>query len=114
MGHVYDIFLHSVYIMALTDTMTDARETWDHTKAAAYDLQQAWWQRWPRVANAVRLAVLLAAVIGLALVLCVLGLRARVRPRRPPDTDGPVVGALGPPPTPVRSSNRRREPHHCG
>lgn len=70
----YDMFLHSVYVKALTDTMTDARETWDHTKAQAFDRQQPWWRRWHRIAGAVYMVVLLAVVVVLALLLCVLGL----------------------------------------
>ncbi|WGW12293.1 glycosyltransferase family 2 protein [Saxibacter everestensis] len=70
---VYDMFLHSGYVKALTDTMTDARETWDHTKAIAFDRQQPWWHRWDRIAGVVYMGVLLAIAVGLALVLCALG-----------------------------------------
>ncbi|MDJ0392415.1 glycosyltransferase family 2 protein [Rhodococcus sp. G-MC3] len=71
---VLDIFLHCVYVRAFTDTATGARETWDHTKATAFDRRRPWWQRWHQIAGAVYIGLLLAAVVALALVLCALGL----------------------------------------
>lgn len=71
---VYDLALHSVYVKALTDSVANARETWDHTKIAEFDRSLSWWHRWSRIAGAVYTMLLLALVVCLALLCAVFGL----------------------------------------
>jgi biofilm PGA synthesis N-glycosyltransferase PgaC len=63
----YDLFLHAVYIKALTDVVTHAGATWDKAEAAAGRGGSR------RRAGAVCAALLLAGVVGLALACTWLG-----------------------------------------
>lgn len=67
---LYDLFLHGVYVKALTDTATHARETWDYTKLTE---EEGRWHQWNRIAGVVCAGVLLAAVVGLALACIAIG-----------------------------------------
>jgi biofilm PGA synthesis N-glycosyltransferase PgaC len=64
---IYDFFLHGVHIKALTDIATHERETWEHTKRPQADRRRSWKQ----MAGPLYAMLLLAAVVGLALI-CVM------------------------------------------
>jgi hypothetical protein len=70
---IYDLFLHCVYVKALTDVAMHARGTWDHTVPAEFVGTRSWRQRWTRIAAPVYAGVLLAAVVGLALACVAIG-----------------------------------------
>lgn len=70
---IYDLFLHCVYVKALTEVAMHARGTWDHTKPAEFVGTRSWRHRWTRVAGPVYTGVLLAAVVGLALACIATG-----------------------------------------
>ncbi|MDX6487847.1 MAG: hypothetical protein QOK13_462 [Gaiellaceae bacterium] len=65
---IYDLFLHCVYVKALTEVAMHARGTWDHTEPAELVGARSWRDRWTRVAGAAYAGALLAFVVGLALV----------------------------------------------
>jgi hypothetical protein len=71
---IYDVFLHGVYIKALTDIATHERETWDHIKRAEVKGRRSWRHRWKGIVGPVYATALLASVIGLALICVVLGI----------------------------------------
>ena len=70
----YDLFLHSVYGKAATDTARGAGETWGYTSRV--DLSgERWWRRgWDRVALAVYEGTAVAAVVAVALGCLALGI----------------------------------------
>jgi hypothetical protein len=71
---IYDFFLHGVYIKALTDMATHERETWEHTKRADVMGRRSLRQLWKQVVGPLYALLLLAAVIGLALICASLGI----------------------------------------
>jgi cellulose synthase/poly-beta-1,6-N-acetylglucosamine synthase-like glycosyltransferase len=71
---IYDLFLHVVYIKALTDIATHERETWEHIKRAEVMGTRSWRQRWKRIAGPLYSILLLAAVITLAFICVVIGI----------------------------------------
>jgi biofilm PGA synthesis N-glycosyltransferase PgaC len=69
----YDLFLHSVYLKAAIDTVTDARETWKYTRPMAV-AGVPWWRRgWDRIAVAICAGIAIGAVIGLAFACMAIG-----------------------------------------
>jgi hypothetical protein len=71
---IYEAFLHGVYVKALTDLATHERETWDHTKREEVTGRRSWRHNWKRIAASVYATLLLASVIGLALICAALSI----------------------------------------
>jgi cellulose synthase/poly-beta-1,6-N-acetylglucosamine synthase-like glycosyltransferase len=71
---MYDLFLHGVYVKALTDVATHERETWEHTKRAEVTGTRRWRGRWRQIVGPLYSMLLLAAVITLAVICVVLGI----------------------------------------
>jgi hypothetical protein len=70
---LYDLFLHGVYIKVLTDMARHERETWDHIKPAEVIGRRSIRLCVKRAAGPAYSLLLLAAVVGLALVCDSLG-----------------------------------------
>ncbi len=70
---IYDLFLHGVYVKALTDVAMHSRGTWDHAKPAELAGTRSWRHSWTHIAGPVYAAVLLAPVVGLALACIAIG-----------------------------------------
>jgi cellulose synthase/poly-beta-1,6-N-acetylglucosamine synthase-like glycosyltransferase len=70
---IYDLFLHCVYVKALTDVAMHARGTWDHLNPAEFVGARSWRQRWARVAAPAYAGALLATVVGVALACIATG-----------------------------------------
>jgi cellulose synthase/poly-beta-1,6-N-acetylglucosamine synthase-like glycosyltransferase len=70
---IYDLFLHCVYVHALTDFARHARGTWDHSRAADSIVTRSRRARWTRAVGPVYAVVLVTAVVGLAFACMALG-----------------------------------------
>ncbi|MDX6436796.1 MAG: hypothetical protein QOK34_1630 [Gaiellaceae bacterium] len=71
---VYDLFLHCVYVRALTEVAMHTRGTWDQTEAAKEVGTRSWRHHQTRLTPIVYAGALLAAVVGLTLACAAIGI----------------------------------------
>jgi cellulose synthase/poly-beta-1,6-N-acetylglucosamine synthase-like glycosyltransferase len=70
---IYDLFLHCVYVKALTDVAKHARGTWDHTESTKLVGRRSWRHWCTRLAGPTYGGALLTSVVGLALACVAIG-----------------------------------------
>jgi biofilm PGA synthesis N-glycosyltransferase PgaC len=70
---IYDLFLHCVYVKALTDFAMHARGTWDHTESTELVGRRSSHHRWMCLAGPAYGGALVTSVVGLALACVAIG-----------------------------------------
>jgi glycosyltransferase involved in cell wall biosynthesis len=71
---LYDLYLHGVYLKALTDILTGAQATWDRTETAGSASRHSTPQLRKRIAGPVYSALMLACIVGMGVACAALSL----------------------------------------